>query len=97
MKRRDNEQSLKQVLQELVGHYRKNDKYVQAEVKQAWQELIGEPIYRKTKVIYLKNETLYIHLESAVLKEELSYGKETLIAGMNRELDYDAVKRIEIY
>ena len=97
MKRRDNEQTLKQVLQELVGHYRKNDKYVQAEVKLAWQELIGEPIYRKTKVIYLKNHTLYIHLESAVLKEELSYGKETLIVGMNRELGYDGVKRIEIY
>ena len=97
MKRKHNEQSLKDVLHELVGHYRKNDKYVQAEIKLAWQELIGDPIFNKTKLIYLKNETLSIYLESAVLKEEFSYGKETLKQGMNKALGYEAIKRIEIY
>lgn len=97
MRRNDNEQSLKEVLQELVGHYRKNDKYVQAEVKMAWQELIGDTIFNKTKLVYLKRKVLYIHLESAVLKEELSFGKAKIIEEMNRELGYSAIVDLEIY
>lgn len=96
MKRDSNEQSLKQVLDHIVSHYRKNEKYRQAEIQLAWQEVIGSTLYNKTKSIFLKDKTLHIHLEMAVLKEELSFNKDQIIKAMNEDLGYHAIEDVVI-
>ena len=96
MRRRDNEQSLKEVLNEVVRHYRKNEKYRQAEVQLAWEEVIGSSLFKKTRAIYLKDKCLVISIDSGTLKEELSFGKDKILKMMNENLGYEAVERVEI-
>lgn len=96
MRRRDNEQSLKDVLQQVVNQYRKDDKYRQAEIQIAWEEVIGTPLAKKTRSLYIRNKILTISLDSGVLKEELSFGKEKIVKMMNDNLGYHAIEKVEI-
>lgn len=50
-----------------------------------------EPLYRGVE---LKGSTLYVSLSSSVLREELSYGKDKIIAMLNEELRKEVVKTL---
>jgi hypothetical protein len=47
-----------------------------------------------TKQVMLKGTTLYVDLTSAVLREELSYGKDKIIRMINDELGQEVVKQV---
>lgn len=63
-------------------------------VRDAWKNLMGPGVNNYTSDIMLKNGTLYIQLTSAVLREELSYGRAKIIAMINEELDREVVKEV---
>ena len=63
-------------------------------VKEAWINLLGPGIANYTLDVVLKNNTLYVALSSAVLRAELSYGKDKIIKMINEELRKDVVKEI---
>ncbi len=56
------------------------------DVKQAWINLMGAGVNSYTKEVTLKNGVLYVWLTSAVLREELLYGKQKIIKMMNEEV-----------
>lgn len=63
-------------------------------VEEAWKSLMGNGVNSYTKEVVLKGSTLYVSLTSAVLREELSYGKQKIITMINEELRKDVVKDI---
>jgi hypothetical protein len=66
----------------------------QVSVKDAWKNLMGNGVNSYTKNVVLKNGTLYVELTSAVLREELTYGKDKIIRMINDELRRDVVKEV---
>lgn len=56
------------------------------DVKQAWINLMGAGVNNYTQEVTLKNGVLYVWLTSAVLREELLYGKQKIIKMMNEEV-----------
>jgi hypothetical protein len=63
-------------------------------VREAWANLMGNGVNNYTREIMLKNNTLYVELTSAVLREELSYGKEKIVKMLNEELGREVVKDV---
>ena len=63
-------------------------------VRDAWKNLMGNGVNNYTTEIQLKGATLYVALSSAVLREELSYGKEKIIKMINEELRKDLVTNL---
>jgi hypothetical protein len=66
----------------------------QIAVKEAWISLMGNGVNSYTKEVTLRKNTLYVELTSAVLRQELSYGKEKIIRMINEEFRRDIVKEI---
>lgn len=66
----------------------------QIEVKRAWSEQMGQAIEKYTTKIYLDRHTLFVRLSSAVLREELSYGKSQIIKNLNESLGKDLIQKI---
>lgn len=66
----------------------------QIEVSRAWKEQMGPAIGKYTNKIYLKKTTLFVRLDSAVLREELSYGKSQIIKNLNESLGQELIKKI---
>lgn len=93
-KRLNNENSIADVLKEIIQLNKLQPGMDQIEVKEAWFFLMGNGVKSYTKNVILKGTTLYVELTSAVLREELSYGKDKIIKMINDELKRIVVKEV---
>jgi hypothetical protein len=55
---------------------------------------MGNGVNNYTTAIKLERDTLYVQLSSSVLREELSYGKEKIIAMLNEVLGKEVIKKL---
>lgn len=93
-KRTSNESSIADVLKEIIDRNKLQPGIDDIAVKDAWKSLMGNGVNSYTRNVVLKNNTLYVELTSAVLREELTYGKDKIIALINEELRRDVVKNV---
>ena len=63
-------------------------------VQDTWKDMMGNGVNNYTTDIQLKNNTLYVQLSSSVLREELSYGKEKIIAMLNESLGKEVITKL---
>ena len=93
-KRTTNNQSLRQVIEELIDAYRLSDKLNQARVISLWDNIVGKMIARDTTHLYIKNKILYVKLNSPALREELGYAKSKLIKSLNKAAGAEVIEDI---
>ena len=68
----------------------------QVNIEDVWKEQMGKGVVSYTNKVVLKGELLLVYLNSAVLREELSYGKEKIINILNEALGEEVIKRIKL-
>ncbi|HMI06293.1 MAG TPA: DUF721 domain-containing protein [Flavobacterium sp.] len=90
-KRLSNESSVGDVLKQIIQSNKLQPGMDEVSVKDAWKNLMGNGVNTYTRQIALKGSTLYVELTSAVLREELSYGKDKIIKMINEELGREVV------
>ena len=61
---------------------------------EAWSNLMGNGVANYTTNVQLKGDVLHVELSSSVLREELSYGKEKIIAMLNESIGNNIIKSI---
>lgn len=93
-KRLSNESSIAEVLKEFIHANKLEHGMDKIDVEQAWKNLMGNGVNTYTQDVILKGSTLYVKLTSAVLREELSYGKQKIISLLNEELRKEVVKEL---
>lgn len=93
-KRLNNESSIGDVLKEIIQVNNLQSGMDQVLVKEAWISLMGKGVNNYTKNVLLKGNTLYVELTSAVLREELSYGKNKIIKMINDELRRELITAV---
>ncbi len=93
-KRLSNQSSISEVLQQFIQQNKLELGMDKIYVEQAWKSLMGNGVNSYTQEVILKGSTLYVKLTSAVLREELSYGKQKIISMLNEELRKEVVKEI---
>lgn len=93
-KRSSNESSISEVLKQFIVINKLESGMDKIDVEQAWKNLMGNGVNSYTQEVILKGSTLYVKLTSAVLREELSYGKDKIIKMINEELRKDVVSSI---
>lgn len=93
-KRLSNESSIGDVLKAFIETNKLQAGMDKIDVQQAWKSLMGNGVNSYTKEVVLKGTTLYVALTSAVLREELSYGKQKIIKMINEELGKEVVKDV---
>lgn len=93
-KRLNNENTVGEVLKFIIKDNKLQAGMDQISVKEAWKSLMGNGVNSYTKNVVLKGTVLYVELSSAVLREELSFGKDKIVAMLNEELRRDIVKEV---
>ena len=86
--------TLSDVLKEFVSTNKLQEGLDKVEIKDAWGNLMGNGVNSYTTSVQLKRDTLYVQLSSSVLREELSYGKEKIIAMLNEALGKELIKTL---
>ena len=93
-KRLSNESSISEVLQQFIQVNKLEAGMDKINVEQAWKSLMGNGVNSYTQEVILKGTTLYVKLTSAVLREELSYGKDKIIKMINDELRRELITAV---
>ena len=93
-KRLNDNSPIGDVLKEFIQANKLQPGIDKIDVRDAWKSLMGNGVNNYTSEIMLKNGILYVALTSAVLREELSYGKEKIVKMINEELGREVVKEV---
>lgn len=91
-----NAKSLKEVLLDLTNHYRFKEGISQVRVKSAWHDCLGPLVGRHTLQLRLIRRNLFVVVDSAPLKQELHYQRETIVAKLNEKLGDDYLDEIVV-
>lgn len=93
-KRLSNDSPIGTILSAIIKTNKLESGLNQVSVEDAWRNTMGNGVNTYTRNIILKNTTLYVELTSAVLREELSYGKDKIVKILNEELGRDVVTAV---
>ena len=95
MTKRHNEHlKIGDVIKEFVETNKLQSGLDKVNVREAWEQMMGNGVNHYTTAIKLERDTLYVQLSSSVLREELSYGKEKIMAMLNEALGKDIIKKL---
>lgn len=94
--RKQNEQSLKEVLHEILKKYNLERRYEQAEVADIWNKTLGPSVANQTNRVVLKNGVLTVYIDSALVKQELNMLKSRLVASLNETIGKELITEIYI-
>ncbi|WP_209399587.1 DUF721 domain-containing protein [Pseudozobellia sp. WGM2] len=93
-KRKNDNLSMGEALNEFIKENCLQHGMDKVDVREAWQNLMGNGVNNYTTGIELRGETLFVALSSSVLREELSLGKTKIVTMLNEELGKDLVKKL---
>jgi len=93
-KRLSNESSIGDVLKQFIETNKLQSGMDKIDVQEAWKSLMGNGVNSYTKEVVLKGSTLYVSLTSAVLRQELTYGKDKIIKMINEEIGKEVVSDV---
>lgn len=92
--KRNNDQSLKQVIEQMLKAYGLQDKLNETEVINAWRTQLGKVVSNHTTDIYIKGKTLFAHIDSPSLRQELFYNRTKMIEMLNTEVGKEVIVEI---
>ena len=95
-KRASEFQSVHELMKEVLQENNLQSGMDQIAVKEAWLEVMGRGVMAYTSAVELKKQVLTVRLTSSALREELTYGKEKIIAMLNENLKKTAIKTIKL-
>lgn len=93
-KRQNDFQSMQDLMKTVIQENNLTRGMQQILVTEAWAKIMGKGVVSYTSGLNLRGNVLYIQLKSAVLREELSYGKDKIIKMLNEELGENLISKI---
>jgi Dna[CI] antecedent, DciA len=94
MNRSSNQQSLKEVIDELIHAYKLREGLNEVRLRELWEHLMGTMIAAKTLSVNLKGNILTIKLSSSVLRQELMYKRDEIKKALNEALEMEVVNEV---
>jgi hypothetical protein len=93
-KRKSNENPVSEVIDLFLKNYGLQDKYNEFRLLESWKELMGPMVARRTTGLQIYNGIIYVNVDSPVLRNELHFGKKSIILKLNHAIGNDYVKDI---
>tara|TARA_B100000900_G_C20583650_1_gene718612 strand:+ start:1880 stop:2191 length:312 start_codon:yes stop_codon:yes gene_type:complete len=91
LKRKSNEQSLGEVIQDYLRESGWQQKLDEIKIITEWDKMLGPTLAKYTDEVFIKNKQLHIRLKSATLRQELSYQKSELVQQLNNSVGKEVI------
>ena len=95
--RRSKTISIAEAMKDYIREMRLEDKLMEVNLVNSWEEMVGKAIASRTSKVYIKDQVLYIRLNSSVARNELMMLREALREKLNekagKELIWEIVLR----
>lgn len=93
-KRTANQSTVGELIDKLMKAYRLDGKLKEIDVIESWGEMMGIAVANRTKKIQIRNKTLFLTMDSAVMRDELSYGKTVIIERVNQKAGFEIINDV---
>jgi len=95
--RRSREQSIAEVIKEMLKNYDITSKFNEAHLITLWDKLMGPSVTKHTTKIDVEKRILFVSLNNAALKQELNYSREKIRRMLNEAVGQEVLLEVRIY
>ena len=92
--KRENTQLIKAIIEEFIKEERLEEGLGRARLFKAWDLVVGEVGTKATTNKYFKDGVLYCTINSSIIRTQMYYRKEDIMAHMNKMLNGTIVTKI---
>lgn len=83
-------------IRELLRQYQIQSKFDETNLVASWERLLGKPVAKHTRKVFIRNKVLFVELDSASLKNDLNLHKTQILALFTKEFGPDVLREIII-
>lgn len=87
-------QSVGQAIRDMLNSYRLTNKYDEANLIDSWERLVGKPIAKRTKKIYIKNSVLFVEFDSPTMRHDFSLHRAEVLEMFKKEFGDGIISEI---
>ncbi len=92
--KKDHLVNMSEALNDFKSQNRLKRGFEKADVKQAWETVMGAGVVTYTNSLTFKTGTLFVNLSSSVLRQELLYGRSKIVANLNEHLGQELITKL---
>jgi predicted nucleic acid-binding Zn ribbon protein len=89
-------QHIGDAIQQLLKAYHIKAKFDQSNLVSSWERLVGKPVAKRTKRVFMRNRVLFVELDSPAMKNDLQLHKAQILEVFQREFGAEAIGEMVI-
>ena len=95
-KGKDEFQTIGDAVRQMLGTFRIDSKFDEATLVASWERLVGGPIARRTKKVFVKDKILFVEFKSPSMKNDFLLHKSKILEVFQKEFGREVVRDIII-
>ncbi len=92
--KRENSQLISVILKEFIKEEQLEDGLLRVRIFKAWDLVVGEAGAKATSNKFFRDGILYCTINSSIIRTQLFYRKDDIVAQMNRMLNENVVSKL---
>jgi len=96
MAKKDEFQHIGQAIRDLLKSYHIESKFDEANLVTSWERLVGKPVAKRTRRVFLRNKVLFVELDSPSMKHDLNMHKSHILEVFQKEFGTAIIGEIVI-
>ena len=89
-------QPIGKAIRDLLNTYRIDSKFDETNVVASWERLVGKPIAKRTRKVFIRSKVLYAEFDSPSIRQDFSFHREQVLLLFQKEFGQDSIKDIVI-
>ena len=89
-------QTIGDAVRQMLGTFRIESKFDEASLVTSWERLVGSPIAKRTKKVFIKDKVLFVEFKSPSMKNDFLLHKSKVLEVFQKEFGHEVVKDIII-
>ena len=91
---KDEFQPVGDAIRQLLNSYHLTSKYDETNLLNSWEKIVGKPIAKRTKKVFIKNKVLFVEFDSSSMKHDFALHKLHIIDMLKKEFGDHIVTEI---
>jgi predicted nucleic acid-binding Zn ribbon protein len=87
-------QSVGQAIRDLLNSYQLTSKFDEASLIQSWERMVGKPIAKRTRKLFIKNKVLFVEFDSPTMRHDFSLHKAHVLEMFRKEFGEGVITEI---
>ena len=83
-------------IREMFERYSLTGKFDEATLLASWEKMVGKPVARNTRRLYIRDKVLFVQMDSAAMKHDLTYSKNGILQRLEAEFGKGLINEIVV-